>query len=53
MRVEDALRDRVAVRVEDGVGGHQVPDVADEHQAAARERERRRRPAALKLAVSD
>ena len=39
-RVEESLGDRHAVRAEHGVGGHQVADVAHEHQRPAGQRER-------------
>jgi hypothetical protein len=33
-RVEDALGNLVARSVEDGIGGHEMPHVAHQHQAA-------------------
>ncbi len=45
-RVEHASRDLVAVE-RHRVGGHVVADIADQHQAAAGQGERRRRPGAV------
>ena len=43
-RVEDPLRDLVAVSVQDRVGGHQVADLADEQQRPAGQDDRRSGP---------
>ena len=37
--VEDAFRDGASVAVENAYVGHQVADIAHQHQAAARQRQ--------------